>query len=281
MSRVAVLGLGAMGTRVLGRLLGAGHDVVAWSRSGVKPDVASHVTRVAESPADAAGDADVVVAMVRDDAASRSVWLGPSGALAATRPGALALELGTMTPTWIGELEAAARARDTRFLAAPVVGSRPQAEAGALVVLAGGEASAVEAAGSVLAHLGKVRHVGSAPQAALAKLVVNALFAVQVAALAELRASAAEGGLAHEALEALLAELPVTSPAARGALDAMNRGAWAPLFPVDLARKDLRYALEAARQDLPVTRAAAEVLARASEAGHGGEHLVAVAKLYA
>ena len=136
----------------------------------------------------AAAGADVVFTMVTDDAAARQVWLDEAaGALHGLKPGAIAIESSTVTPAFVRELAARVAAREARFLDAPVAGSRPQAEAGQLVFMVGGEAGTIAAARPLLEVLGaRVIPVGTAGQGAVLKLAVNTLFAAQLASLAEL-----------------------------------------------------------------------------------------------
>jgi 3-hydroxyisobutyrate dehydrogenase len=283
---IAFIGLGAMGSRMAARLLAAGHRVSAWNRSSAAVDALRSAGAHAEpTPADAARGEDIVFSMVFDDAASREVWLHPQhGALAAMRPGAIAVECSTLSPAWIDELAARAAERGVRFVDAPVAGSRPQAQAGQLIFMAGGAATDVDALRPTLAALGgAVHHVGPAGAGARLKLLVNALFGIQVTAMAELLGFARSAGLDLDASLAALRSMPVTSPAAAGAAALMLAGNDTPQAPIDLIHKDLGYALTAAGGEpaLPITAQAQTVFARAQQRGWGGENLVAVRKLYA
>jgi len=287
MAKVAFLGLGAMGSRMAARLIGAGHALTVWNRTAERADaLAALGAAVAATPRDAAAGCDAAIAMVRDDAASRAVWLDPeTGALASLPAGALAVECSTLTPGWVRTLAAEAAARGALFLDGPVAGSRPQAEAGALVHLAGGGPEAVARAAPILSATGAaLHHVGPVGAGAAVKLAVNAMLALQVAGLAELVGYLRSDGLdAARAAEALLAT-PVASPAAKGALGAILAGSHAPSFPLDLALKDLGYALDAAEAvdaRLPAVEAVRAVFAEAGAAGLGGLNLTAVAGLFA
>ena len=111
-------------------------NVTVWSRGGVPAELQDLGLRLAASPRAAATGADIVLSMVTDDEASRSLWSAPgSGALEGIERGALAVECSTLTPEWVRSLGAHVEAKGARFLDAPVIGSRPQAEAGALVHL--------------------------------------------------------------------------------------------------------------------------------------------------
>jgi 3-hydroxyisobutyrate dehydrogenase len=265
------------------RLADAGVEVRAWGRSGGSPLEGSAAT-IASSSRDAVAGADVVFSMVQDDAASRSLWLAGEGALAHVKRGAVLIECSTLTPTYVSELAAAAERASVAFVDVPVVGSRPQAEAGSLVFLAGGRHDVIARVEPLLRMLGAaVHHVGPTPAAAYAKLVVNTLFGVQVAAVAELLAFAARAGVERQVLLETLGGLPVWSGAAKAAAVGMVAGRFEPMFPVALASKDLRYALAAAEAvgaRLPVGRSASQVFEAADAEGLGGENLTAVFKLY-
>ena len=286
MSAVAVLGLGAMGARMATRLIAAGHAVTVWNRSpqAVEPLRALGAT-VADTPRIAAQGAEMVIAMVFDDAASRTVWLDEkTGALGGISASTLAVESSTLTPAWLEELGASVTARGAAFIDAPVAGSRPQAEAGQLIFMAGGEAAAIERARPVFLHLGgALHHVGPLGSGAWLKLVVNSLLATQVAAIADQMALLRAAGVDPERALAALKAMPVTSAAAGGAATLMLAQNFSPQFPVDLIVKDLGYAVcsaERAGASLPVTAAVAERYKAASAAGFGAENLVAVSKLH-
>jgi 3-hydroxyisobutyrate dehydrogenase-like beta-hydroxyacid dehydrogenase len=279
------------------RLLDAGHAVTVWNRDPARAEaLVAAGARQARTPREAATGAAVVLSMVRDDAASRTVWFGHDaaaadgampastvhrdGALAGLGADAIALESSTVTPAWIAMLGAAVTARGATLLDAPVVGSRPQAEAGQLVHLVGGDATAFARAHPLLAVLGgAAHHVGALGAGATTKLVVNALFAVQVAAVAELLRLGATHGLDRARTVEVLGALAVTSPAAKGAMALMQAGADAPQFPIELVVKDLAYAV-ALGEGVPVqpamTAAAHAVFAAAAAQGLGDRNITAV-----
>jgi len=282
-TRIAFLGLGAMGHRMASRLEAAGCDVVAWNRSGVPASARSLSVRAAATPQAAVSGADLVFAMLRDDDASRAVWLA-GGALTAMRAGAVAIECSTLSPAWAAELAERMGSAGRDFIEAPVVGSRPQAEAGSLVFLAAGDAAAVDRIRPTFAHVGAaVHHVGATPAGAYAKLIVNALLGVQVAALAELLAFAAKANLDLSSFMMTLEGLPVLSPSAKGAAAGMLARRFDPTFPVELVSKDLRYvvsAAEAVGSALPMVRRASEVFETGRSGGLANENLTAIVKLY-
>lgn len=275
---VAVLGLGAMGSRMARRLSDAGHEVHGWNRT---PREIEGI-RMATSPREAVATTDVALAMVRDDEASRSVWLDPKqGALAALPADAIAIESSTLSPAGIGQLDAVFRTAHRRLVEAPVVGSRPQADAGQLHLLIGGDAEDLERVAPLLGVLGVGQHhLGPLGTGTAAKLMVNALFGVQVAAGAEWLAAAQRMGLQPDAVTTLLGQLPVASPALLGALGLMRSGNDDPLFPVELVAKDFGYAIGRDDEALPITATARGIFEKAIVAGIGERNLTAVHRLY-
>jgi 3-hydroxyisobutyrate dehydrogenase len=286
MTAVAMLGAGAMGSRMALNLLKGGHPVSVWNRDARKLEpLAAAGAKVAPTPAAAAQAADIVVAMVRDDDASRSVWLAPStGALHAMAKSAVAVEVSTLTLNWVKELAATCEARGIGFLDAPVSGSRLQADARQLVFMVGGSANSLERAEPVLKSLGSaVHHAGPAGSGAALKLAVNTLFAAQVATLAEQVGVLEAHGIDLKVAAEIIGATPVASPAAKGALQSMLSGSFAPMFPVQLVEKDLAYAEEAAAKagfTPPIVQAARLVFQRAINAGFGADNLTGVVRLY-
>lgn len=283
MATIAFLGLGAMGSRMAAHLIAAGHTVRIWNRS---PEKAAPLLQAgaewSETPAKAAAGADSVLAMVRDDIASRAVWLDPiTGALSAMTPQATAVECSTLSLPWVKTLAAAATSRGINFLDAPVVGSRPQADQRQLIFLVGGTETTVGKMAPILQTMGSIlHHLGPNGSGAITKLAVNALFGIQVAALAEIIPMiTAHIDAPARAVEALIAT-PAASPAAKAAATSMLSQGFPPLFPVEIVEKDFGYAAEAAAQ-APMIAATRAVFQRAIAAGFGADNLTGIIRLYA
>lgn len=280
--QIGFLGLGEMGRRMAGRLLGAGHGLTVWNRSpGPIAALEAAGARVAATPAEAARGADAVVAMVSDDDAASRVWCAADGALAALPDHAIAIDCSTLSPDGAGRLADAARAAGRAFVAAPVSGSLPQAESGELVILAGGADAAIDRARPALAAMGSRIVAFPSAQAALqAKLAVNSLLAIQIAAVAELRRALAAAGADVDATMAPLLETAVASPAMRAANASMASGDFAPRFPVALMAKDMRYAAAAfARPDgAPIVAQVRAIYEAAAATGLAPQHMTAIVR---
>ncbi|MEM6792368.1 MAG: NAD(P)-dependent oxidoreductase [Acidobacteriota bacterium] len=279
---VAVLGLGAMGSRLAVRLAAGGFRVIAWNRSPVELRDAS--IRRASSPRDAAARADIVLAMLTDDEASAAVWLGADGALAGLRPGTVAVEASTLTPAWVLRLSDRIRAAGAALLEAPVVGSRPQAEAGQLISLAAGDRAVFEGCSPMLdTYSSRTFYLGEAGQAAAAKLAVNTFFATQVAAAAETIHFLRSSGVEDERWLDLFTNLPVVPPPIAGAMAAMAANQFAPQFPIAVVDKDLRYfstTADARNAEHPLASAVRGLFSQALEQNLGQDNITGVAQVY-
>lgn len=287
MTQVTVLGLGAMGSRMAKSLLKAGHKVTVWNRTAAAAEpLIAEGAATAPSPREAVRASQFVIAMLRDDEASRFVWLHPeTGAFAGMDEGAVAIESSTLTVACVRELSRHADDQGVAFLDAPVLGSRPQADAGALIHLAGGHEDVLARTMPLLRCMGSaVHHAGPVGNGAALKLVVNALFGIQVAALAELLGVLRKSGVDCAKASEIIGQTPVCSLAAKGALASMLAGNFAPMFPVELVHKDFGYVRRLAESSgarMPVGDAAANVMGDAVSRGMGAENLTGVARLYA
>lgn len=272
--RVALIGLGLMGSGMAGRLLGAKFPLAIYNRNRDKAAPFEKAGAfVAGSPREAAARADVVVSIVADDAASRSVWFGEHGALAGAAPGTVLVESSTLSVGWVKELASGAASRQCELLDAPVTGSKPQAAAGELLFLVGGSAAALETVRPVLAAMSRgLIHLGATGSGALLKLINNFMCGVQAASLAEATALISRSGLDRaKALEILMNGAP-GSPLLKTLNARASAGDLTPNFELRLMAKDLAYAgQEGDRNDVKLETAAAAlgVFQRAIAAGYG------------
>jgi 3-hydroxyisobutyrate dehydrogenase len=268
---ITILGQGAMGSRIADRLEAAGYVVARWNRTGST-----------QTPRQAVADADIVIAMLRDDEASKSVWTDmATGAIGGIKAGALAIESSTLTVDWVRELADAMSGAGRDFIDAPVLGSRPQAEAGQLIHLIGGDSVLVDKAKPVLAAIGGAQlHAGPVSSGAALKLIANTLFGIQVAAMAELIGRMHALGLDPAATVDLLSQTPLLSPGAKGAAGLMLAGKHDPMFPVELVAKDFGYATGEQTAAMPVAKAALGVFRNAQDRGLGDKNLTVVSTLY-
>lgn len=283
---IAVLGAGAMGARVARNLLEAGHLVTVYNRSPERAKPLQNLgATLAATPRAAVEGVAVVISMVRDDEASRAVWLHEeTGAINSLAAEAVAIESSTLTPHWVYALAERVHARGAAFLDAPVLGTRPQAEAKQLIYLVGGAADDLKRVAPLLAATSSaVHHLGAVGTGAKMKLAVNTLYGVQVAIWAETLALLDAQGIAVADAVQVLNTLPTTSPALQGAGKLMATGSYAPLFPIELVAKDFGYALATARAlgaATPTLAAVEALYAEAAARGYGNDNIVGVKQLF-
>jgi 3-hydroxyisobutyrate dehydrogenase len=279
--RVAILGLGTMGIGMAKNLLKAGFAVSAYNRTRAKGDpLATEGARIADTPSDAAHDADVILSMLSDDHASREIWTGMNGALSCAKPGTVLVESSTVTPGWIAELAGLAAGHDLDLLDAPVTGSRVQAEGGQLTFLVGGNPGVVDRVRPVLEAMSKdILLLGPIGSGARMKLINNFLCGVQVASLAEGLAWIERSGLDREQALKVLKNGAPGSPLI-GAISArMVDATYEVNFLLSLMRKDLHYAdADAATLglELRTARTAESLFTEAADAGYADKDMSAV-----
>jgi len=275
-SSVAVLGLGAMGSRVAHRLVETGHDVVVWNRSAEKAHdlVAAGATGV-ETPAEAARQAQTVITMVADPPALAAVTEGQGGLAAGSDDSTTVINMSTVGPAAVERL-AAVLPSGTALLDAPVLGSLPEAESGTLTIFVGGDEAEVERTAPILRVLGSPIHVGKVGAGSAAKLVANfTLFGV-LGIIGEALVAADALGLSRESTFDVLAATPIAAQAERRR-PAIESVEYPPRFALSLARKDVELLTAAvARLDLRVLEAARSWLVDADTAGRGREDYAAV-----
>lgn len=279
--RVALLGLGTMGNGMAVNLLNAGVSLTVWNRTHAKAEPLAQMGAIlAESPARAAAGADVVLAMLADDDASREVWLGQDGALAAMKSGAVVVESSTLSPGWISELNSEVTKRGLRMVEAPVTGSRTQAEGGQLTFLAGAEEETLTAVAPVLRCMSKeIVHLGAIGSGAQLKLINNFLCAVQVASFAEALGWLERTGLQRDAALEFLKRGAPGSNILSAMSESMTRRTYKVNFLLRLMEKDLRYAQAAAAEfgiNLSTSAPVKELFRIAREQGFGEQDISAV-----
>ncbi|HKB24426.1 MAG TPA: NAD(P)-dependent oxidoreductase [Methylomirabilota bacterium] len=243
------VGLGVMGGRMAKRLLDARHPVVGYNRTREKARwLADSGLRLVSSPREVAQAADAIFTMVTDTAALEAVTRGPDGILAGLRPGAVLVEMSTVSPEAVRALATDVAARGAELLDAPVSGSPATLDAGQLSFMVGGTAPALERVRPYLTAIGPtITHVGAVGLAKAMKIAINQGLAVQMLAFAESVLLAEKAGVARErAVEALLRSV-VASPMLkyRGPFVlGMPAEAW---FDVGMMQKDLGLALDLGR----------------------------------
>lgn len=279
MTRVAVCGLGRMGTAMAQTLLAAGHPVTVWNRTpSAVAALAGQGAVAAASPAAAAAEAAVVVLMLFDGNACERVLSGPDGVLAGAAPGTLVLNLSTVGPEESAAFAERARAGGLRYVEAPVLGSVPAVRAGSLTILAGGTAGDVAAVTPVLAVWGSPRHTGEVGTATALKLVANLALGVVAAGMRDAVRLGEDFGLPRDlVLDTLaLGAFERVAGRSRERLGADDYDG-AP-FTLGALAKDLDLALARARRPLPVAAAARDTARDGVAHGDADADIAALAR---
>lgn len=281
MLNVALLGLGIMGNGMARNLLKAGFPLSVYNRTRAKAEpLAALGAIVADSPHAAAAGADIVIAMVGDDHASRAIWLGDGGALAVAPAKAVLVECSTLSLEWVRELAGRCTALGLDFLDAPVTGSKDAAEAGELKLLIGGAAASLERARPALEAIStQLIHFGPSGAGALIKLVHNLMAATQVVVLAEGLNLAQQGGLDLAQVVPFLINAAPGSPVVKVKAQLMAARSYDAQFALRWMHKDATYALRAAEEfgvPMPTLAAAREIYQMAKGLGYGDSDFAAV-----
>jgi HAD superfamily hydrolase (TIGR01450 family) len=278
MSTIAVVGLGAMGSRIAGRLLATGHNVAVWNRTREKmARLAELGAKPADTPSDAARRADAVVTMVSGPQALRDVTVGPAGVAAGAGASTTIIQMSTVGPAETAFL-APALPVGTELLDSPVLGSVGQAESGSLTILVGGSPTILERVRPILSALGTPVHVGARGAGASAKLVANATLFGVLATLGEAIALASSPRPLRPAIHQVLAATPLAAQARRRR-PTIEAGLYPPRFALSLARKDAGLVADSAADaglDLRVAKAARDWLSHAETFGWGDRDYTAV-----
>jgi 3-hydroxyisobutyrate dehydrogenase-like beta-hydroxyacid dehydrogenase len=278
---IGFIGLGIMGTPMALNLVKAGFKVTAYNRTRSRAEALAQAgAGIADTPAEAAREADVIISIVSDTAAMEEVVLGKNGILEAVRSGATLIDSSTISPTASRKFACQLAGRGAAMLDAPVTGSKHGAEKGELTFMIGGERETMEGVMPVLRVLGK-RHIycGQHGLGLAAKLSMNAILATMVEIFSEGFVLAKKAGVPP----ATLFEIMQSSFARSGIIDFkapfVFKGDFTPYFPLKLMHKDLELAMEAAYAQgvpMPATVAVKEVYGAARAQGKGDLDYVAV-----
>ena len=267
--RLAFLGLGIMGRPMASNLVKAGHEVSVWNRSAGK-DIEG--ARTATSPADAAKGAEVVWMCVSDTKAVEGVLFGSEGVEQSLIDGMTIVDSSTISPSATRQFAERVGARGVRYVDAPMTGSKVAAEAGSLIFIVGGEEPVIESLKPLFAAMGKVFfRMGETSKGQAAKLAMNLQIALIYEGFAEGLTLATKLGVDVENLTKVIQASMVRSGVIDYKAPFVLKRDFTPNFPLRLMHKDIRLALEAAKEvrvKLPALETVEEVYEMATEDGH-------------
>jgi len=276
---VAVIGAGIMGSAMARNLVAAGLTTRVWDRSpAATGPLGDAGAVVAPSARAAVQDADVVITMLPTADVVESV-IFDDGVADAFADGCVWAQMGTIgveaTRRIAGRL--AAQRPGVMFVDAPVSGSKGPAEQGQLLILASGSAAAADRVDPVFDILGrKTVWLGQVGQGSVVKLVVNTYMSILIEGVAETMELADRLGISHEQLAEAIEGGPLDAPIADAKLHKIDRGDYAPEFPLEWALKDVDLAISAAGdQTPPLLAALSRQWHAAVAAGHGRQDVSA------
>lgn len=282
---VGFIGLGIMGSAMASRLLHEGYHLHLWNRTSDKATALIEAgAHWSTSPGELAGLAQFIILMVTNDEAVLEITEGVGGVLDSLTPGATLINMSTISPSATMRLADKCSARSIAFIDAPVSGSKPQAESGDLIILAGGKTEDIEAATPLLLTMGtKIVRTGPVGSGTKLKLAVNLLLAHLDLALKESVDFCNTQSIAPE----LLLEVVESAPALKNGFLLLKgkkllEQDWSPQFPLKHMLKDVRLVLETANASEPgagfeITEKIERVMTEAVLRGHGDEDMIAVA----
>jgi 3-hydroxyisobutyrate dehydrogenase/2-hydroxy-3-oxopropionate reductase len=267
--RVAFLGLGIMGQAMATNLVKAGHEVTVWNRT---PGKQVEGARVAASPAEAAQGAEVVWMAVSDTAAAEGVLFGEKGVEQSLTEGMIISDSSTISPSATRKFAERVARKGVQYVDSPMTGSKAGAESGTLLFIVGGDEQAIERLKPLYAAMGKkIFRMGETGKGQSAKLVMNLQIALIYEGFAEALTLAAKLGVDAETLMPLVQASMVKSGVVEYKAPFVLNRDFSPNFPLRLMRKDIRLALDAAKEarvKLPGLETVEEIYEMAVEDGH-------------
>lgn len=281
--RVAFLGLGAIGRPMAAHLARLG-PLTVWNRTGARAAefAAAHGARAANTPREAALEADVVVTCLPTSREVEALLDGPSGILAGLQRGALFLDCTSGDPATSRRIAARLAERDIAFADAPVSGGVNGAVAGTLTVMVGADPDIFARARPVLAAFGKrIEHMGPVGTGHAMKAVNNALLAVNILAVGEGLAALVKAGVpAQTAVDVLNASSGRSFVSEVLVPERVLTGRWPQTFRLALLEKDVKIAGDVLREvgvEGPLLDQAGVLLSRARAAlGENADHIEAI-----
>ena len=275
MTKAAFIGLGVMGFPMAGHLAAAGLKVSVYNRNGMKADgwLAVYAGTKAETPREAAEDADFIFTCVGNDDDLRAVVLGETGVLAGMKPGAILIDNTTTSAEVARELAAACAAQGCAMLDAPVSGGEAGAANGSLTVMVGGDQAAYQKAEPVMAHYARAtKLMGPSGAGQLTKMVNQICIGGLVQALSEALLFADKAGLDGRAVIETISKGAAQSWQMENRYETMIDNQFDFGFAVDWMLKDLGIVLDEARRNgapLPVTQLVKNYYEEVRDAGGG------------
>lgn len=283
--RIAVVGMGQMGSGMAGRLREAGCDIIGYDISAEQRSrLAGAGFPMAASIKEALAGRKIVLTSLPDPKAVREAWLGANGIVAHAEKGSLCIELSTIDPHTMREVAEAAARRSLAVVDCPVSGSPNEARAGRLILIAGGDRTDVERAEPLLKLLGSDwKYTGDVGTAKVVKIVNNMMSMGNVLVAAEAFALGVAAGVEPNKLYEVLSVSGGRSHHLTKRFPNALKGDFSPGFKMELGEKDMALAIDLGRSvrlPTPTASAVRELYAVALAEGFRGQDIVALLAMY-
>ena len=282
---VGFIGLGLMGKPMAQNLLRAGYPLLVWNRTPSKADDLIRAgAQLAATPDEAAAQANVLITIVSDPPALEEVLWRAHHTLESLRAGSLLIDSSTVSPDLARQVADRCAKRGVDFLDAPVTGGTWGAQKGELVFMVGGKLETLERARPMLESMGKkIFLLGPNGAGQTVKLGMNLLLALEVNAFAEALALVTTAGVPAERLVEVMQSSMGRAPLLDVKAPLMLKGEFPASFPLRLMHKDIRLALELAREHgvlLPTGAAAYATYTKVKEAAQDDPDFSAVMRFW-
>ena len=275
---MGLIGLGNMGTAIAERLLDGGYELIVSNRTPGKSEaLEARGATVAPSPEGLAAQVEVVLTSLADDGAFEAV---ATRVVDAARPGAVLVDVSTVSVDSSARVAAHADERSVRYLRAPVSGNPAVVRAGNLTFIVSGDRATLDEIEPVLLAIGPTIHyVGEDERARVVKLAINLMIAVLAQAMSEALVFGERAGVSRAALLEVMGSSAVGAPFVKYKTDPLLRDDYSATFTTALMEKDIDLVLDAADEggvELPLALEMKRQLRAASEAGYADDDFIAL-----
>ncbi len=281
--KIAFIGMGTMGAPMALNIIKAGHEVTVHNRTREKEKIVAEAgAKRASSPQEAAAAAEIIITCVSDTPDVEAIILGDNGVIHGAKPDTIVVDMSTISPSATQSIAKALEEKSIIMLDAPVSGGSEGAQKGTLAIMVGGDEAAFKKAEPIFQTMGKtIIHIGAIGAGQMTKAINQIVIAGVYQSVAEGMVLGMKAGLDMEKV------IKVVGGGAAGSWVMDNRADFMvannyPLgFKVQLHRKDLGIALDAARQlgvPMPVAAYIEQIENGLIVRGHGDEDVSALAR---
>jgi 3-hydroxyisobutyrate dehydrogenase-like beta-hydroxyacid dehydrogenase len=283
--KIGWIGLGKMGVPMAQNLIKKGYSVTAYNRTKEKGKALSDMgAAIVDSPKAAASGAGVTISMISDDPVLEAISYGPNGAFEGAGPGAIFIDMSTVSPASSGRVAEAAKKKKIAYLRAPVSGSTALATAGNLTIFASGPREAYDKCTDIFGAMGqKVFHVGTGDEARYLKLVMNMMVGLTSAMVAEALTFGEAGGMNWEQMIDIINASVVASPLIGYKSGLLKSRNYAPMFTVLQMAKDFDIMLEGGKATnvaMPITALVRQLYGTLIAKGKGGQDFFSLVTVF-